>query len=66
MDFLLGEVTRDHEGIDWFAWTRDAEVLAEGLLTQSRRTKDAEDVTRLEAALDAVGNASRAGCRRSG
>ncbi|MER6523169.1 nucleotidyltransferase domain-containing protein [Streptomyces sp. NPDC060334] len=32
MDFFLGEVTRDHEDIDWFAWTADAGALAEGLL----------------------------------
>ncbi|MER6394402.1 aminoglycoside adenylyltransferase [Streptomyces sp. NPDC001523] len=34
MDFFLGEVTRDHEDIDWFAWTADAGALAEGLLTR--------------------------------
>jgi len=27
MDFFLGEVTRDHRDIDWFAWTGDVEVL---------------------------------------
>ncbi|WP_328623489.1 nucleotidyltransferase domain-containing protein [Streptomyces sp. NBC_00354] len=32
MDFFLGEVTRDHEDIDWFAWTDNAGALAEGLL----------------------------------
>ncbi|OKK16060.1 aminoglycoside adenylyltransferase [Streptomyces sp. CB00455] len=32
MDFFLGEVTRDHEDIDWFARADDAEALAEGLL----------------------------------
>lgn len=32
MDFFLGEVTRDHQDIDWFAWTADAGALAEGLL----------------------------------
>lgn len=26
MDFFLGEVTRDHADIDWFAWARDAAV----------------------------------------
>jgi hypothetical protein len=30
-DFRLGEVTRDHEGVDWFAWAKDASRLAEGL-----------------------------------
>ncbi|MFJ2861395.1 nucleotidyltransferase domain-containing protein [Kitasatospora sp. NPDC087314] len=32
MDFFLGEVTRDHEDIDWFAWAKDAGKLSEGLL----------------------------------
>ncbi|MFJ2821147.1 nucleotidyltransferase domain-containing protein [Streptomyces toxytricini] len=32
MDFFLGEVTRDHEDIDWFAWAQDAPALADGLL----------------------------------
>ncbi|MFE7477772.1 nucleotidyltransferase domain-containing protein [Streptomyces sp. NPDC057575] len=32
MDFFLGEITRDHEDIDWFAWADDAGDLAEGLL----------------------------------
>jgi hypothetical protein len=27
MDLFLGEVTRDHRDIDWFAWTGDAGVL---------------------------------------
>ncbi|GAA4629740.1 hypothetical protein GCM10023196_052310 [Actinoallomurus vinaceus] len=27
MDFFLGEITRDHRDIDWFAWTDDASVL---------------------------------------
>ncbi|MER5775520.1 hypothetical protein ABT144_14730 [Streptomyces sp. NPDC002039] len=31
MDFFLGEITRDHEDIDWFAWADDAGALAEGL-----------------------------------
>ncbi|WP_406739640.1 nucleotidyltransferase domain-containing protein [Streptomyces atratus] len=32
MDFCLGEITRDHEDIDWFAWADDAGDLAEELL----------------------------------
>ncbi|MFF5440212.1 nucleotidyltransferase domain-containing protein [Streptomyces achromogenes] len=28
MDFFLGEVTRDHGDVDWFAWARDAPALA--------------------------------------
>ncbi|MFJ9644074.1 nucleotidyltransferase domain-containing protein [Streptomyces sp. NPDC101206] len=32
MDFFLGEVTRDHEDIDWFAWAADAAALTDGLL----------------------------------
>ncbi|MEU7562812.1 nucleotidyltransferase domain-containing protein [Streptomyces eurythermus] len=37
MDFFLGEVTRDHGDIDWFAWARDAPALA-GLLTRLGHT----------------------------
>ncbi|WP_442480737.1 hypothetical protein [Streptomyces kutzneri] len=37
MDFFLGEITRDHEDIDWFAWTADAGALAEGLLLHGYR-----------------------------
>ncbi|MCX4399691.1 aminoglycoside adenylyltransferase [Streptomyces sp. NBC_00264] len=32
MDFFLGEITRDHEDIDWFTWADDAGDLARGLL----------------------------------
>ncbi|MFI8240489.1 nucleotidyltransferase domain-containing protein [Streptomyces sp. NPDC085866] len=32
MDFFIGEVTRDHVDIDWFAWADDASALADGLL----------------------------------
>jgi hypothetical protein len=32
MDFFLGEVTRGHVDIDWFAWARDAGRLRDGLL----------------------------------
>ncbi|WP_225098361.1 nucleotidyltransferase domain-containing protein [Streptomyces sp. CoH27] len=32
MDFFLGEVTREHGDIDWFAWAKDAAALA-GVLT---------------------------------
>lgn len=32
MDFFLGEVTRDHEDVDWFAWARDAPTLTAALL----------------------------------
>ncbi|MEV6049888.1 aminoglycoside adenylyltransferase [Streptomyces sp. NPDC052107] len=28
MDFFLGEVTRDHGDIDWFAWSKDSVALA--------------------------------------
>ncbi|MFF5537595.1 nucleotidyltransferase domain-containing protein [Streptomyces cinerochromogenes] len=31
MDFFLGEATRDHGDIDWFAWAQDAEPLARAL-----------------------------------
>nr|WP_202516401.1 aminoglycoside adenylyltransferase [Streptomyces sp. SID161] len=32
MDFFIGEVTRDHVDIDWFAWAEDAPALTDGLL----------------------------------
>lgn len=32
VDFFLGEVTRDHEDIDWFARAEDASALTEALL----------------------------------
>lgn len=32
MDFFIGEVTRDHVDIDWFAWADDASALTDGLL----------------------------------
>ncbi|GAA3134425.1 hypothetical protein GCM10010521_20330 [Streptomyces rameus] len=31
MDFFLGEVTREHGDIDWFAWAKDAPVLTDVL-----------------------------------
>jgi Aminoglycoside-2''-adenylyltransferase len=37
MDFFLGEVTRDHVDIDWFAWAADATVLQAGLLRRGYR-----------------------------
>ncbi|MFE0509804.1 nucleotidyltransferase domain-containing protein, partial [Streptomyces sp. NPDC058964] len=38
MDLFLGEVTRDHGDIDWFAWGRDAAALTEGLLGLGHRS----------------------------
>ncbi|GAA4195231.1 nucleotidyltransferase domain-containing protein [Microbispora amethystogenes] len=32
MDFYLGEITRDHGDIDWFAWVEDAPKLAAELV----------------------------------
>ncbi|MGW2250077.1 nucleotidyltransferase domain-containing protein [Kitasatospora sp. NPDC001660] len=32
MDFFLGEATRDHEDVDWFAWAKDAPALTAALL----------------------------------
>ncbi|MFJ9341460.1 nucleotidyltransferase domain-containing protein [Streptomyces sp. NPDC101733] len=32
VDFWLGEVTREHEDVDWFAWARDARALRERLV----------------------------------
>ncbi|MGW2702204.1 nucleotidyltransferase domain-containing protein [Streptomyces sp. NPDC001340] len=37
MDFFLGEVTRDHGDIDWFAWASDAPRLAEVLTRLGHR-----------------------------
>jgi hypothetical protein len=38
MDFFLGEVTRDHRDIDWFAWTGDVDVLGAELERRGFRT----------------------------
>ncbi len=38
MDFFLGEITRDHEDIDWFAWADDAADLAGAALRHGYRT----------------------------
>jgi hypothetical protein len=35
MDFFIGEFTRDHEDIDWFAWGSDRSRLAGELLGRS-------------------------------
>ncbi|MEU9719637.1 aminoglycoside adenylyltransferase [Streptomyces sp. NPDC047976] len=32
MDFFLGRPTRDHEDVDWFAWSEDAPALTAALL----------------------------------
>lgn len=37
MDFYLGELTRDHEDIDWFAWISDAAKLTTELLRRGYR-----------------------------
>lgn len=37
MDFFLGTVSRDHEDIDWFAWSDDAPALAGALLLHGWR-----------------------------
>jgi hypothetical protein len=37
MDFFLGEVTRDHRDIDWFAWSGDAERLGAELARRGFR-----------------------------
>ncbi|MFF5703654.1 nucleotidyltransferase domain-containing protein [Streptomyces sp. NPDC012794] len=37
MDFFLGEPTRDHEDIDWFAWSEDAPALTGALLRRGYR-----------------------------
>ncbi|MEV4754253.1 aminoglycoside adenylyltransferase [Micromonospora sp. NPDC049559] len=40
MDFFLGEVTRDHVDVDWFAWAHDAAVLRAALLRHGYRPLD--------------------------
>lgn len=37
MDFFLGEITRDHVDIDWFAWAYDAQVLVKALVSRGYR-----------------------------
>ncbi|MFB9837639.1 nucleotidyltransferase domain-containing protein [Actinoallomurus acaciae] len=37
MDLFLGEVTRDHRDIDWFAWADDAERLSAELTRRGYR-----------------------------
>ncbi|MEW2254462.1 aminoglycoside adenylyltransferase [Streptomyces sp. NPDC047869] len=37
MDFFLGEVTRDHGDVDWFAWARDAAALTRTLTRLGHR-----------------------------
>jgi hypothetical protein len=40
MDFFLGEVTRDHVDVDWFAWSTDAAALRTALLAKGYREVD--------------------------
>jgi hypothetical protein len=44
MDFFLGEVTRDHVDIDWYAWAVDAQVLQEALLRHGYQVLDGPPV----------------------
>ncbi|MBT2479598.1 nucleotidyltransferase domain-containing protein [Streptomyces sp. ISL-94] len=44
MDFWLGGgPTRDHEDVDWFAWSRDTERLTELLMTRGYEVQRADD-----------------------
>lgn len=43
MDFWLGEPTRDHEDIDWFAWSGDAERLRTLLVARGYEVLRADD-----------------------
>lgn len=45
MDFFLGEVTRDHVDIDWFAWAADALVLRDALLRRGYQLVDGPPMT---------------------
>jgi hypothetical protein len=38
MDFFVGQVTRDHKDIDWFAWAQDAPLIRAALLGRGYRT----------------------------
>ncbi|TDC37202.1 hypothetical protein E1166_20700 [Micromonospora sp. KC213] len=51
MDFFLGEVTRDHVDIDWFAWAADAPALHDAL---RRRGFQAVDGPPVQQQLDVV------------
>jgi aminoglycoside-2''-adenylyltransferase len=37
MDFFLGDVTRDHQDVDWFAWAADAPAITEALKKDAYR-----------------------------
>jgi hypothetical protein len=70
MDFFLGDVTRDHVDIDWFAWTADAQVLQDALRRQGYQavygppveqqldvTRDGEELSFAWLARDGAGHA---------
>lgn len=39
MDFFLGEVTREHTDVDWFAWAADADALTAALTGRGWRVQ---------------------------
>ncbi|MFB6617852.1 nucleotidyltransferase domain-containing protein [Streptomyces sp. NPDC085524] len=43
MDFWLGEITRPHEDVDWFAWSRDADRLTQLLTARGYGVLRADD-----------------------
>ncbi|WP_107502381.1 nucleotidyltransferase domain-containing protein [Streptomyces sp. 3211.6] len=43
MDFWLGEVTREHEDVDWFAWAEDAQRLGDLLVARGYEVLSADD-----------------------
>ncbi|MCX5196169.1 aminoglycoside adenylyltransferase [Streptomyces sp. NBC_00249] len=43
MDFWLGEVTREHEDVDWFAWADDGARLRERLVALGYEVRRADD-----------------------
>lgn len=51
MDFFLGQVTRDHDDIDWFAWADDAPVIGAALLERGYQVTT-DDPGGLDAASD--------------
>ncbi|MET9605089.1 aminoglycoside adenylyltransferase [Streptomyces sp. NPDC006512] len=42
VDFWLGRITRDHEDVDWFAWSRDAGRLTGALVARGYRVLRAD------------------------
>lgn len=72
MDFWLGEVTREHEDVDWFAWSHDADRLTSLLVARGYEAlradeqqvdlvRDGEELSFALVARDAAGRVVAAG-----